>query len=555
MSSLNNEGPDLMESTASVTAVRRRTEAVFESSLDAMLAAMEDLSVTESSLTALSVTLSPEAMGRLKSLQPRFHELGIQLEAKAARCREAARDLSRLMASARESLEELRRLARTATLVSLNALVVSRTLTSDSGTIDGLAREMRAVLSGVGGLVADLAATMSAGGLGLEQVERETAALAALTRSEALPAIHSFTEMVVARSRDDRVARSASLVSKRFRALQDRVGQVVVHLQVGDSFRQRLEHVEDMLAMAGQPDPAIPRAVIRDLARAQTRAALDDLGHALRAAGRHLRALKLSATDIPRAGAIDALCGTGEGSLVPLLAGAARMERMMAEVSQTSERLLAASRGLMQTLAGAGRDAGEAAEFERRMTVLGLNAILLSSRLGPEGRAMEEVAQQQRDIARSIIDVMGRLRRNIEDVMTTSGKLDDAEDNLLVESLRHAGDGAREVTILAGRVRSHLSAMSGGRGPEEIVHIMGRSGEEIDEFLMSALALDRMMPASDVEPVIKDLDAEGEAFLQRIRAIYTMHAEREVHDAKFPNLAAAPATAAATLDEDDILFA
>ncbi|EYD76545.1 hypothetical protein Rumeso_01966 [Rubellimicrobium mesophilum DSM 19309] len=169
---------------------------VYGAALDAMLGALEDLGATASSLVALAETLSPEAMARLKSLQPRLEDLSAQVRAKADRCRTTAGALDRHMSEGRHRLDELRGLARTATLVSLNALVVSRSLNSDGGTIDGLARSMRSVLGEVAGMVSDLALRIAAGQAELREVELGAAALAEVSGAEALPALREFAALI-----------------------------------------------------------------------------------------------------------------------------------------------------------------------------------------------------------------------------------------------------------------------------------------------------------------------------------------------------------------------
>ena len=431
-----------------VAFIRRRTESVFGTALDAMLGALEDLGATASALVALAETLSPDELARLRALQPRFENLGTQVRAKADRCQATAGALDRHMSEGRHRLDELRGLARTATLVSLNALMVSRSLNSDGGTIDGLARSMRSVLGEVAGLVSDLALRIAAGQAELRAVEQGAAALAEVAGAEALPALRDFAELIQVRSRDGRVARSARLVSKRFEALENRVGQVILHLQVGDAFRQRLEHVETILTMAEGCGTRPVAGALRILAAAQLRAALEDLDGSSHKAVRHLSALARTAADIPRAGAIESLRSGGRDGLGALVSASGRIEVVIGRLTETTHRLTGSSWGLADTLADAGQDAGEAAEFERRMTVLGLNAILLASRLGPEGRAMEEVAQQQRNIARSIIDVMSRLRGDLEGVVSAAGDLHDSEDQDLTAALQGAEGATVEVKAL-----------------------------------------------------------------------------------------------------------
>jgi hypothetical protein len=541
--------------TGQVAFVRRRTEAVFAATLDAMLGALDDLDVTASSLVSLAETLSPEAMARLRAVQPMFHDLGAQVSAKSDRCRVTVRSLDRLMSDGRHRLEDLRSLARTATLVSLNALVVSRSLSSDGGTIDGLAQSMRSVLGEVGGLVSELGAAITAGLAELRQVEQGATTLAEVAQAEALPAIAEFADLVQARSRDERVARSARLVSKRFEALQQRVGQVVLHLQVGDSFRQRLEHVETLLAKADDLAGDSGGEALRMLAAAQLRAALADLGQDTHAAVRQLRSLARTAADIPRIGAVEDLRGSGREGLGALTAASARIGGVIGTLTEASERLTASSQGLAGKLADTGQNVGEAAEFERRMTVLGLNAILLASRLGPEGRAMEEVAQQQRDIARSIIEVMGQLRRDLEGVVVASGDLDTGADRDLAGTLRTAEGIAGEIMGLSHRVKGHLTAMEAVRDAREILELVDRARSEIEGFARVAAGLDEVAWALDQGGKSDGIGEEERALLAWARRLYSMQAEREVHDALFPAATLSEAAASSVAELDDVLFA
>jgi len=553
-----DEGPDLRADRApagQIAFVRRRTEAVFGATLDGMLGALDDLDVTASSLVALAETLSPEAMGRLRAVQPTFHDLGDQVRSKSDRCRVAVRSLDRLMSDGRHRLEDLRSLARTAMLVSLNALVVSRSLSSDGGTIDGLAQSMRSVLGEVGGLVSELAAAIAAGQAELRQVEQGATALAEVAQAEALPAIAEFAALVQARSRDERVARSARLVSKRFESLQQRVGQVILHLQVGDSFRQRLEHVEILLAKADDLGGARVAEALRVLAAAQLRAALEDLGQDTHAAVRQLRGLARTAADIPRIGAVDALRGDGRDGLGALTSASARIERVIATLTGASSRLTASSQGLAGKLADTGQNVGEAAEFERRMTVLGLNAILLASRLGPEGRAMEEVAQQQRDIARSIIDVMGQLRRDLEGVVVASGELDTGADKDLTVTLRTAEGIASEIMGLSSRVKGHLTAMEAVRDAGDILELVDQARAQIEGFAQVAAGLQDVARGLDRSSIPGGMGDEEHALLAWARSLYSMQAERAVHDALFPRGAANEPQEQAAADLDDVLFA
>jgi hypothetical protein len=535
-----------------VAAIGRGTEAVFERTLTAMFDALDNLSRIEVALIALADTFAPPELSRLRVMEEVFQNLASDLKAKVARSREAAGRLEALMRGGRGRLEDLRRLTRSASLVALNAQVVSGSIRAEGGALDGLARTMREVLGQVAGLVSELAAGIGRGQEDLHRVARGAAELQDFVDREAVPAIRRFATLIEGRARDKSLARSAALVSTRLAALQGRIRVVVTHLQAGDGFRQRLEHVEAILDRAQKPGP-VPVPLLHRLAAAQLRGAVQDLGHALQEGRRCLRSLGRTAGAIPVALATGGFQGQDAGGLAPLVAGAGRIERAIEGLTRTGRVLSEASDGLARALAGVGEATRPAAEFETRMTVLGLNAILLSSRMGSEGRAMVEVAQQLRDIARSITELIALLRQDTEGIAVIAGGLDMPEDAVLAGQLAAAAQATGEVSALARAVDRQLGEMAEARPAAEIAQAFLQSERELLGFESGTRALltlaDRLAPPGLPVPL---LPSGAEEAVADIRRLYTMQAERVIHDALFPHLAAPipPGN-----PEDEVIFA
>lgn len=544
----SRHGPSAL---SQVAAVRKGTEAIFDRTLTAMFDAMDNLSAVEAALLALAETFAPPELARLRAMQDIFRGLASDVDAKVARSRAAARRLEGLMRDGQGRLDDLRRLTRSASLVALNAQVVSGTIRADGGALEGLARTMREVLGQVAGLVAELASGIDRGQDDLRRVERGAAELQRFADREAVPAIQRFVAQIEARARDKALARSAGLVSSRLAGLQGRIRTVVRHLQVGDGFRQRLEHVEAILARAAEPGP-VPVLLLHRLAAAQLRGALEELGQALQEGRRGLRALGRTAGAIPEALAAGGFQGEDAGGLAPLMAGARRIGEAVEGLTRSGHALSGTSEGLATALAGVGEATRTAAEFEKRMTVLGLNAILLSSRMGPEGRAMVEVAQQLRDLARSITELISLLRQDTEGIAATAGGLEAPEDGLLADRLAAALEATGEVSALARSVGLRLGEMRAARPAAEIAQAFRQAEREFEEFGASAAALAdvarRLDPPGQPGPALPT--GAGET-LAGIRRIYTMQAERQIHDALFPQLAA---PAAVEPDGEDVLF-
>ena len=168
---------------------------------------------------------------------------------------------------------------------------------------------------------------------------------------------------------------------------------------------------------------------------------------------------------------------------------------------------------------------------------------------------MEEVAQQQRNIARSIIDVMSRLRRDLDGVVSAANDLHDAEDRDLTAALQVAQGATVEVKALSDRVRRHLSALEGIRGANELVQLVEEARKEIECFAEMAASLEGVAQDLEGRANASEVDEAGSALLVRARSLYSMQAERIVHDRLFPSRNGAEMQVGSTELEDDILFA
>jgi hypothetical protein len=201
-----------------------------------------------------------------------------------------------------------------------------------------------------------------------------------------------------------------------------------------------------------------------------------------------------------------------------------------------------------------GRATRTAAEFEGRMTVLGLNAILLSSRLGTEGRAMVEVAQQLRDISHSITEVIAQIRQDTEAIAATAGGLDVPEDEALAARLAEAAEAAGEVSLLASGVGGHLRELDARRRGGDLAQGFWRADKVLEDFAAAAAALAPLAAALDSgAEEAAALPAELREAALPIRRLYTMRAERDLNDALFRG--GPPGATADAPREDDVLFA
>jgi hypothetical protein len=281
-----------------------------------------------------------------------------------------------------------------------------------------------------------------------------------------------------------------------------------------------------------------PAAVVRRVVAAQIRGELGNLNLALQEGRRGLRSLGRTAGAIPRALEAGGFHNEDARGLAPLVARAGRIEWIIDILTRTGRALSEASDGLAGALVGVGDATRTAAKFEKRMTVLGLNAILLASRMGTEGRAMVEVAQQLRDIARSITERISLLRQDTEGIAATAGSLDAVQGKTPAERLIAAAEATGQVSDLARSVGRQLGQMAAARPAADIAEAFQRAEQELSDFagLVRWLAgvADRSDAGSSSEP---HLSSGMEAIIAEVRGLYLMQSERRIHDALFPELA------------------
>ena len=191
-----------------------------------------------------------------------------------------------------------------------------------------------------------------------------------------------------------------------------------------------------------------------------------------------------------------------------------------------------------------GTMAARVSQLDGQIQLLGTNATLVSARLGPEGRAMSELAVQLRDCAHELSAQISQIVR-----LATLQKMN---ASIFLVPPDESGQGiaaVRAMEELAATLGTALSAMTEMVAGDRHEPLQD-SKQRLVKLLQSVRATDHadggdMAPKMDCDPVLR--------FLDDVRPIYTMQAERDVHDALCPGARqAAPTEAADTVE--DIFF-
>lgn len=499
-------------------------ETVFLNASTALFARLDDLRTMQTLLGRVSEASGQEGLKRLDEAARDVGALLEQVEAQFGMLDEAAEMLLGNAAEIRALIPAQVRRIRLARMIATNALVVSRAM--NEGSLARFATEARTILDRIDRAVAELGEELAQGDRQLAHlapeirgmkrtaqdigdVRREISALLRALRGNSLP------------------LRAVEQVGEARQRLGSALQSAVTHLQCGDAARQRLEHVE-AIAARGEAGPAGVRPAARALAQRQLHAAIDDLGMGIEAALPEFDRMGVQVEN-----ARVELAGIAEAPLARSLAGVAERARRLAtgaeQLAAQRDRIAPDMAALSALYARSAASAAEISRLDERIQLLGINATLVSGRLGPDGGATLEVSEQLRDCTLEIAaGIAGIVRLAL---------LQESSAAVFLSPDEQSG-----ADISAVRAMESLAAELGAAldGMTDMVRA-DRDGPLRD----SRAALVRLLsearsalPPNTNNAFQGEISNEIASFLDAVEASYTMPAEREVHAGVFPSSSA-----------------
>jgi hypothetical protein len=371
---------------------------------------------------------------------------------------------------------------------------------------------------------------------------------------------------------------TAAEIQRKTQQIGQRVGSAVMAMQIGDTTRQRIEHVEFALTMIAQLYGRQVRGGVDLDLRAVAPAEKDRLLAAITALS--LAQLTDTADELDgQVGEIAASLGeiagdareiaslgqqtTGSGGYRPgsflsdLEADVQHARTLLEDLRSTQTASDAVMTGVLDTTKALVRNISAIQSLESDIRLMGLNTTLRSSRLGNEGRALTVIAQELRACsnltATEAEAVLADLDAMVSAASTSSGA-DQAQR--LAEVTELSRIMVASVELLSKTAEALAAALetldreSGNVGAAlQATATEIRSKAEIGQILRrgsSALAAMQAQPLED-EPG----DAAG--VLAAIAAKYTMAREREIHAQVLKMEVPAPTETSAG-GGDDIFF-
>ncbi|SOC14872.1 hypothetical protein [Rhodobacter maris] len=330
----------------------------------------------------------------------------------------------------------------------------------------------------------------------------------------------------------DHAKRSAGLAA----SIGARIGDAIMATQVGDGTRQRLEHVEEILARIAERSGETPGATVAmlwRLASAQIQSTNTDFLDEIRTLHSAIDLLRDDAGQVLNDGTSRAGKSIADSSLA-LAALAADLQslgpllRKEAENRANAQKLSESAANAMSEMLA---QIDQLERLERDVRLLGLNMAVRCSGLGDRASGLRVIAAEVGGLARDTSAAATKVR----------GILAGAQSAIEAARRRASQFEGRDLTgaplAASGRLEAVLSRLSTN------TQLLAESCPKASVLLDATAKQTREISAggrnwSDLAEAITSAGIEAqaadggvdEAALGTIRSHYTMHKEREIHD-------------------------
>lgn len=431
-------------------------------------------------------------------------------------------------------LGAMRQIIRTMSIVALNARVTVASLTEQNAGLEVFTSAATSQVIEASGIIGQITDTVEGMGRRLQAAAEEAESLSHLLGRHLGPALSGLRiDMAAFEAELARTTAEGSALVKHGEEFRRAITTAVMSLQIGDTTRQRLEHVAGFLEEVAPLDAE--GAMIAHLALALAAGHLRDAHERHAAAIVTARAaLRDSGQETAEIGRISARIATAPRH--NLKHHLQRLQAILSDCRTAQGRLVTVAEGLSEGLGNLLQILDRMSGVEDRMGMIGLNAVIACVQLGDEALALREISLQLRELAATSADrlrqitiglstmgdeagataaeLAGRFRFDLDDLTLAGERVFDVLSRIETGILTTGATVERERRMAERDVAAGIAALDG-------------HSAAFADLLAIAPALDRW---SDRLEGGEAGVAAGQAMTD-IRARYTMAAERLVHDA------------------------
>ncbi|UYQ72047.1 hypothetical protein OF122_18760 [Pelagibacterium flavum] len=359
--------------------------------------------------------------------------------------------------------------------------------------------------------------------------------------------------------------------SRLSRQIVGQIGNAVMALQVGDATRQRLEHIETGFhhlaeILSGEPvfdiaftseDRTHALAAIATLEQAQLAETARDFGGEVDDAERSLAALAADAETIMTRSRGQYGSDAGKSSAISSLSDQLRAAvALLGNFEAERAKLEAVAATVQQTVGILLGHVEAVQDIEANMRLVSLNAAVRCAQLGPRGASLTVIATQLRELTSETVVAA----ESAVDWLSQSAALADAFGATTATDGAGEGRGLEQGATLALELLSGLdqklaTALSSlDTDGTRVIALLQKAANGLDGLGALSEAMDDIrMQIADLAPdeIPSEQSAQLTGLIAGLRRLYTMEAERAVHDTLFgPPVASAAAPASDDMFDD-----
>ena len=471
-------------------------------------------------------------------------------------------------------ITDLDRVVRTIATLAITARVIGHALSPPEPKVVAFVENLSQMSLDADEILSDVTAAMAQIRVEMQDLPDAVEKISRLLNGEVLRQLSGLTasaEAVQAR-RPALVAAGAELRADMSRVSSD-IGRVIVAMQVGDAFRQRLGRI--VATIDQTPLLCSPSAIgishrlssaLLDGAYTETK---DEIGAAVTA----MSAIENASSDAVKIARSAYLRVGAETSASKGLTDGARLldikltevESQLSSLRERTDRVVARVKEMFsreRTLR----------QIAHKVRLSGLNAIIICTQLGSRANALREVAQWLRTMTDEADDAttglqsdLNKMRDLIERVAVDGlGKLSDGSGQIvqgghdLLADIKVVNDlvdmASSRITSIGHALPNYLTSAKAG-----LVGFLGT----LDQLLLIESNLRRLSAGLPCADLPFDIDSLEDRHFAQLRCGYTMAREREIHDSvlklgeeRVPSSLPPSKATADSSDEDldDILF-
>ncbi|SNX74890.1 hypothetical protein SAMN05878503_12730 [Cereibacter ovatus] len=457
-------------------------------------------------------------------------------------------------------LAAMRQVIRTMSIVALNARVTVASLTEQNTGLDVFTTAATSQVLEASGIIGQISETVEVLGHRIQVAAAEAQSLSHLLGRNLGQTLAGLRlDMAAFEIELARTTTEGSVLVRHGDDFRRAITTAVLSLQIGDTTRQRLEHIAAFLEPSAgvlDVDPAAARIILA-LAAGQLRDAHERHAAAIVTAR---CALRDSGQETAEIGRISARIATAPRH--NLKHHLQRLRELLCDCRSAQGRLVDVAEGLSEGLNNLLQILGRMTGVEERMGMIGLNAVIACVQLGDEALALREISLQLRELAATSADRLRQINEGLSDMANEAGKT---------------------TADLSGNFRIDLDQLT--QAGERVFNCLSRIETGI-QTTGATIERERRMAERDVAAGVSALDGHSSAFadlagltpelefwssllserdagpetpqtMAGIRNGYTMAAERLVHDTILRDLLpqaveTEPAEMPPAADDDDL---